>query len=78
VGALLGKRASSTGTVLRARPLDEKIAITQRFVAEMLPLFDTGTMKPVVDSTYSFADIAKGHEYMATNGNVGKIVVTIA
>lgn len=78
VGALLGKRASITGTVLRARPLDEKIAITQRFASEMLPLFDTGAMKPVVDSTYAFADIAKGHEYMATNGNVGKIVVTIA
>ncbi len=77
VGVLLAKRASITGTVLRARPLDEKIAITQRFISEMLPLFDSGHMKPVVDSTYSLADIAKGHEYMASNGNVGKIVVTV-
>lgn len=78
VGLLLGKRASITGTVLRARPLDEKIAITQRFVSEMLPLFDTGVLKPVIDSAYPIADIAKGHEYMATNGNVGKIVIDIA
>jgi hypothetical protein len=78
VGSLLAKRASITGTVLRARPLDEKIAITQRFIAEMLPLFGTGALKPVIDSTYAFADIAQGQEYMATNGNVGKIVVTIA
>jgi putative PIG3 family NAD(P)H quinone oxidoreductase len=78
VGLLLGKRASITGTVLRARPLDEKIAITQRFVTEMLPLFDTGALKPVIDSAYSMADIAKGHEFMATNGNVGKIVIDIA
>ena len=78
VGLLLGKRASITGTVLRARPLDEKIAITQRFVAEMLPLFDTGALKPVIDSSYSMADVAKGHEFMATNGNVGKIVIDIA
>ena len=78
VGLLLGKRASITGTVLRARPLDEKIAITQRFIAEMLPLFDSGELKPVIDSSYSIADIAKGHEYMATNGNVGKIVIDIA
>jgi NADPH:quinone reductase-like Zn-dependent oxidoreductase len=78
VGVLLGKRASITGTLLRARPLDEKIAITQRFISEMLPLFDSGHMKPVVDSTYSLAEIAKGHEYMASNGNVGKIVVTIS
>jgi putative PIG3 family NAD(P)H quinone oxidoreductase len=78
VGLLLGKRASITGTVLRARPLDEKIAITQRFISEMLPLFDTGALKPVIDSVYPIADIAKGQEYMASNGNVGKIVITIA
>ena len=78
VGLLLGKRASITGTVLRARPLDEKIAITQRFIAEMLPLFGTGALKPVIDSSYPITEIAKGHEFMATNGNVGKIVIDIA
>jgi putative PIG3 family NAD(P)H quinone oxidoreductase len=78
VGLLLGKRASITGTVLRARPLEEKIAISQRFAAEMLPLFDSGALKPVIDSTYAFADIAKAHEYMASNANVGKIVLTVA
>jgi putative PIG3 family NAD(P)H quinone oxidoreductase len=78
VGLLLGKRASITGTVLRARPLDEKIAITQRFIAEMLPLFGTGALKPVIDSSYPLAEIAKGHEFMASNGNVGKIVIDIA
>jgi putative PIG3 family NAD(P)H quinone oxidoreductase len=78
VGLLLGKRASITGTVLRARPLDEKIAITQRFISEMLPLFDSGELKPVIDSVYPIADIAKGQEYMASNGNVGKIVITIS
>ena len=78
VGLLLGKRASITGTVLRARPLDEKIAITQRFVAELLPLFDSGALKPVIDSTYSMTEIARGQEFMASNGNVGKIVIDIA
>ena len=78
IGLLLGKRASITGTVLRARPLEEKIAISQRFAAEMLPLFATGQLKPVIDSTYAFADIAKAHEYMASNANVGKIIITVA
>ena len=77
VGLLLGKRASITGTVLRARPLEEKIAISQRFASEMLPLFSTGQLKPVIDSVYAFTDIALAHEYMATNGNVGKIVITV-
>ena len=41
VGKLLPKRAALIGTVLRARPLEEKIAITRRFAAEMLPLFES-------------------------------------
>ena len=78
VGSLLAKRASITGTVLRARPLEEKVAISQRFAAELLPLFESGAMKPIIDSRYAFADIAKAHEFMASNGNVGKIVIDIA
>jgi putative PIG3 family NAD(P)H quinone oxidoreductase len=78
VGLLLGKRASITGTVLRARPLEEKIAITQRFIAEMLPLFDTGALMPVIDSRYAFSDIAQAHTHMASNANVGKIIIDIA
>jgi putative PIG3 family NAD(P)H quinone oxidoreductase len=78
VGLLLGKRASITGTVLRARSLEEKIAITQRFIAEMLPLFDTEAMTPVIDSRYAFSEIAQAHAYMASNANVGKIVIDIA
>ena len=78
VGSLLAKRATITGTVLRPRPLDEKIAITQRFSEEVLPLFDAGKLKPVIDRRYNFADIADAHTFMASNGNVGKIVVRVA
>lgn len=78
VGALLAKRASITGTVLRPRPLDEKIAITQRFAEEALPLFEAGVLTPVIDRRYEFSDIADAHAFMASNGNVGKIVVRIA
>ena len=40
LGPLLPKRVSLIGTVLRARPIEEKIAVTRRFAAEVLPLFD--------------------------------------
>lgn len=78
VGLLLGKRASITGTVLRARPLEEKIAITQRFIAEMLPMFDSRALEPVIDSRYAFSDIAQAHAHMASNANIGKIIIDIA
>ena len=77
VGALLAKRASITGTVLRARPTEEKIAISRRFAEEMLPLFEDGSLRPVIDSVQPLTDIAAAHERMASNANVGKIVVTI-
>ena len=78
VGALLGKRASIIGTVLRARPVEEKISTSQRFASEVLPLFDAGVLQPVIDRRYQLDDIAAAHEYMASNGNTGKIVIDIA
>ena len=77
IGMMLPKRASLIGTVLRSRPLAEKIAITQRFAAEILPLFDTGAVKPVIDSRYSLSAIADAHAYMETNANVGKILIDV-
>jgi NADPH2:quinone reductase len=77
VGTLLAKRVRWIGTTLRARPLEEKVAVTQRFIAEMLPLFDDGRLRPIVDSRFAFADIARAHEVMASNANTGKILIDI-
>ncbi len=45
-GFLMPKRCRLIGTVLRARPIEEKIALTRRFAAELLPLFETGGLAP--------------------------------
>lgn len=78
IAKMLPKRATLIGTVLRARPLEEKIAITRRFAREMLPLFDEGRLRPVIDSRYPIDQIADAHTYMETNANVGKILVDVA
>jgi len=77
VGMLLGKRATWVGTTLRTRPLEEKVAVTRRFAAEVLPLFDSGALQPVIDSRYPFDQIADAHRHMEANANAGKIVVTL-
>jgi putative PIG3 family NAD(P)H quinone oxidoreductase len=77
VGALLTKRATWIGTTLRARPIEEKVALTRRFAAEILPLFDTGSLRPVIDSRFALDDIADAHRHMAANANAGKIMVDI-
>ncbi len=76
LGMLMPKRATLIGTVLRSRPIEQKIEANQSFVSELLEFFDTGKLLPVVDSTYEMDQIEQAHEYMATNANVGKILVS--
>jgi putative PIG3 family NAD(P)H quinone oxidoreductase len=78
LGALMPKRASLIGTVLRARPIEEKIALTMRFAAEVLPLFEQGVLAPVIDSYVPLDRIADGHAKLDANSTVGKVVVTVA
>lgn len=77
LGALLPKRASIIGTVLRARPIEEKIALAQRFTREVLPWFADGTLRPVIDSRFALPDVASAHERMEQNLSVGKIVLDV-
>ena len=78
LGKLLPKRLSITGTVLRPRPLEEKIAVTQQFGREVLAWFDRGQARPVIDSRFPLVRIAGAHEHMAADANVGKIVIDVA
>jgi putative PIG3 family NAD(P)H quinone oxidoreductase len=77
MGLLLTKRITWIGTTLRSRPLERKLALTQRFIAEVLPLFGSGTLRPVIDSRFGIDRIAEAHSYMESNANVGKIVIDI-
>ena len=77
VGLILSKRITWIGTTLRTRPLERKLALSQRFIDEVLPLFDTGALRPVVDSRYAFDDIADAHRHMEANANVGKILIDL-
>ena len=63
--------------MLRARPLEEKVALTRRFAAEVLPLFDAGALRPVIDSRYPLEQIADAHRAMESNANVGKILIDV-
>ena len=77
VGLLLQKRLQLIGTLLRPRPLEEKIAATQRFRAEVLPRFTDRSLRPVIDSRYALADVAEAHRRMEANENVGKLLLDV-
>lgn len=75
LGMLLRKRLTLMGTVLRSRPLEEKIALAREFSDSVLPLFASGRVRAVVDSVYPFEEIRQAHERMESNESYGKIVL---
>jgi NADPH:quinone reductase len=77
LGMMLHKRATIVGTVLRARPLEQKIAAMRSFETNVVPLFAKGRLKPIIDTVMPLADAAKAHAHMASNAGFGKIVLTV-
>jgi NADPH2:quinone reductase len=75
MGTLLRKRVTIIGTTLRARPLEEKIALARGFAERGVPLFESGKLRPVVDRVLSFSEIRAAHELMESNKTFGKIVL---
>ena len=77
IGLLLVKRARWIGTMLRGRPLEEKAAICRRFADEVLPLFTSGALRPVIDRRFPLDEVADAHRHMEADANVGKILVDV-
>lgn len=76
--AIMAKRLRVMGSTLRARALEEKAALAQAFAKEMLPLFGSGRLKPVIDSVFPLEQVVAAHQYMEANRNFGKIVLQVA
>jgi NADPH2:quinone reductase len=77
LGTLMHKRLTVVGTVLRSRPVEEKILLVQAFSRTILPLLASGRMAPVVDRVVRFEDAASAHATMERNENFGKIVLSM-
>jgi putative PIG3 family NAD(P)H quinone oxidoreductase len=75
LGALLAKRLEIRGTVLRSRPLEEKIAVAQAFERQILPALDSGALRPVVDEVMPMAEVQQAHRRMESNETFGKLVL---
>ena len=79
-GLVLRKRLRLEGTVMRARPLEEKIAVTQVFARHVVPLFAASRERPlvpVVDRVFPLAEAAAAHTHVASNDGFGKTVLEL-
>jgi len=78
LGKLLGKRLELIGTVLRSRPLEEKIEAARRLERSLSPLLTGGALRPVVDRVFPLEEAAAAHAYVAENTSFGKVLLRVA
>ena len=69
------KRARLFGTVLRARPLEEKAAAVQAFAHEVVPLLADGRMRALVDRVFPAEQAEDAFDYMQQPGKFGKVLL---
>lgn len=77
LATVLTKRLTIVGTVLRSRPLEEKIQAADLLRRTLTPWLGRGKIKPVVERTFAFADAPDAHRLVASNATFGKVLLSM-
>jgi NADPH2:quinone reductase len=77
LSAVMKKRLTIIGTVLRSRSNEEKATATRLFAEQVVPLLADYTVKPVVDRVYKLEGVREAHARMESNESLGKIVLSL-
>ncbi|MGH9819156.1 MAG: NAD(P)H-quinone oxidoreductase, partial [Pyrinomonadaceae bacterium] len=75
LGAVLQKRMTITGTVLRGRSLEEKARATKAFIREVMPLLASKQIKPNLDKVFPVERMVEAYQFLASNESFGKVVL---
>jgi putative PIG3 family NAD(P)H quinone oxidoreductase len=75
--ALLGKRLTVLGSMLRSRSPEQKAKLVADFARNALPRFERGELRPVVARTYPLAKAGEAHGALERNEAIGKIVLVV-
>jgi NADPH:quinone reductase-like Zn-dependent oxidoreductase len=73
--ALTSRRGRIIGTVLRARPLEEKAAAVQAFGRHLLHALAEGRLHGIVDRVFAADEVEAAFAYMAQPGKFGKVLL---
>ena len=71
------KRLTISGSTLRARNILFKSEIARQLLEKVWPLFESGKIKPVIDTTFSLEQAYKSHILMESGQHIGKIILTV-
>jgi NADPH:quinone reductase-like Zn-dependent oxidoreductase len=73
--ALHSKRLTLFGVSNRLRNAAQRAETIRAFRRDLLPYFEDGRIRPLVDKTFTFAELPAAIQLMESDGQVGKIVV---
>lgn len=77
LGALLAKRLTVRGSVLRSRSDAEKADILYRMREEVWPLIEAGTVRPIIDEVYEIEQAQEAHERVSRDETIGKVLLRL-
>ena len=77
LAAVLVKRLRIIGSLLRSRPLEEKIDITSQFRQRFWPVLERGSMAPLIHAVLPITEAEEAHRILNDNENLGKVVLQV-
>jgi NADPH:quinone reductase-like Zn-dependent oxidoreductase len=75
---LMGTRGELHGTLLRARPAEQKAAAVTAFAQSVVPLLERGAVRPLVDRVFDAEQANEAFERLAAPGKLGKVLLRFA
>ena len=72
---IMMKRLTLTGSTLRSRTVGFKATIAREIEEFVFPLFEDGSVAPLIDTVYPLEKAAEAHRHM-DDDHIGKIVLT--
>ncbi|WP_434785010.1 NAD(P)H-quinone oxidoreductase [Qipengyuania zhejiangensis] len=77
MATIMRKRVTLTGSTLRPRSDEFKALLADEIYNHAWPLFEDGTVAPVMDRTFALTEAGLAHARMEAGDHIGKIVLKV-
>lgn len=74
---MLSKRLTHLGSTLRSRTPEEKAELIDALSKNVLPLIETGSVKPQVFKTFPLTQASEAHRMLDASAHIGKVVLVM-
>jgi putative PIG3 family NAD(P)H quinone oxidoreductase len=75
LGTLMAKRGTVHAAGLRARNPAQKAAVVSETEANVWPMIEAGTVRPVIDRVLSLDEAAEAHRLVSSSEHIGKVLL---